>query len=341
MVDAHEVARERGDYDWHVRMRATNSAGSSGWSSGDNFARPLEASEQRTPGPPEPPEPPEPPAPPPRPRVLGPWRVSVAEEGDTAVGAYTALFSGSRITPAWSLSGADAALFGISGDGALAFLEPPDHERPRDRDAAAPGDNVYVVTLNATADSGETGALTVRVTVTDAGGRFHIPPAAGALTAFTGSLAQFRDELTDTCPAARRHGRPPVRGGRAGLGEPRPRRARARRQRRVRGAPCRRLRLDAAARHSLRRPAARRVRGERPDRGARRRGPPRGRGLRRAGRRGVVALRPRRRALRHPRRGAPLRRAARPRVARRRRRRQHPPRHRRGGGGRRDGPRST
>ena len=276
--------------------------------------------------------------PPPRPRVLGPRRVSVAEEGGTAVGAYTALFSGSPITPAWSLSGADAALFGITGDGALAFLEPPDHERPRDRDAAAPGDNVYVVTLNATADSGETGALTVRVTVTDAGGRFHIPPAAGALTAFTGSLAQFRDELTDTCPGGAATWSTPVRDGRADWASHVPDApAPAVNGRGVRGGACRRLRLDAAARHALRSAAARRVRRERRGRGRRRRGPPRGRGLRRAGRRGVVALRRRRGALHHPRRRAALRRAARPRVARRRRRRQRPPRHRRGGGGRRDG----
>ncbi len=161
------------------------------------------------------------PAPPPQPRVRGPWRVSVAEEGDTAVGSYTALFSGLPIVPAWSLSGADAALFAIDAAGALAFLDPPDFEQPRDHDAAAPRDNVYVVTVNATADNGETGARTVRVTVTDAGGRFHVPPAgaaagrAGILTAFTGSLAQLREELTDACPGGAAIWSSRVRGDRA------------------------------------------------------------------------------------------------------------------------------
>ena len=63
----------------------------------------------------------------------------------------------------WSLAGADAGAFSISGQGALSFTSPPDFEAPAD----ANGDNVYQVTVVATDAQGLTDRFEVTVTVTD------------------------------------------------------------------------------------------------------------------------------------------------------------------------------
>ncbi|KRA83150.1 hypothetical protein ASD76_03505 [Altererythrobacter sp. Root672] len=78
---------------------------------------------------------------------------------------YTATASdanGDAVT--FSISGgADAALFQVTGAGALSFRVPPDFEAPTD----ANGDNVYEVTL-AASDGRASSSLALRITVTDA-----------------------------------------------------------------------------------------------------------------------------------------------------------------------------
>ena len=97
-------------------------------------------------------------------RISGDSRASVAE-GDTAVATYTA--RGENAARArWTLEGADAGDFRVSPtSGAsvmLMFRSSPDYEAPADADT----DNVYMVTLKATA-AGEMDTHAVTVTVTD------------------------------------------------------------------------------------------------------------------------------------------------------------------------------
>lgn len=63
---------------------------------------------------------------------------------------------------AWSLSGADAALFRFSAEGVLSFAQRPDFEVPRDSDR----DNVYGVTVTATVGA-HTIPMNITVAVTD------------------------------------------------------------------------------------------------------------------------------------------------------------------------------
>ena len=81
----------------------------------------------------------------------------------------------------WSRSGADAARFEISSDGALSFKSSPNYESPAD----VGGDNVYNVTINRSG-----GSLDVVVTVTnvDEGGSVSLDdlqPQAGASVSAT------------------------------------------------------------------------------------------------------------------------------------------------------------
>ena len=93
--------------------------------------------------------------------VTGAAAVDYAENGTSAVAAYTAHGSTDPIT--WSLTGDDGGEFLISSAGTLTFSSSPDYENPSDTDA----DNVYEVTVNAS-DSTLSGTLDVTVTVTDA-----------------------------------------------------------------------------------------------------------------------------------------------------------------------------
>ena len=75
--------------------------------------------------------------------INGPSSSSYAENGTDAVEMYTA--SGPDAAMAtWSLTGADASSFDITG-GELAFATPPDFESPADMG----GDNVYQITVKA------------------------------------------------------------------------------------------------------------------------------------------------------------------------------------------------
>ena len=60
------------------------------------------------------------------------------------------------------VGGADQAKFSITGGGALSFIAPPNFEAPTD----ANGDNVYVVTVQASDGNGGTTMQTINVTVT-------------------------------------------------------------------------------------------------------------------------------------------------------------------------------
>ncbi len=97
--------------------------------------------------------------------VAGQSEERYAENGTGDVGTYTA--SGQNASTAtWMLEGADAGDFTLSsGSGAttmLRFKSSPDYERPADANT----DNVYMVTVKATAN-GVMDTLAVTVTVTD------------------------------------------------------------------------------------------------------------------------------------------------------------------------------
>ena len=95
--------------------------------------------------------------------VTGPTSASVKENtpATTAVATYRAA-GPDAASATWSLSGADAGDFTITG-GVLRFRSVPDYERPADADT----DNVYEVTVEAD-DSENTAERAVTVTVTDA-----------------------------------------------------------------------------------------------------------------------------------------------------------------------------
>ncbi|MYH41505.1 MAG: S8 family serine peptidase, partial [Chloroflexi bacterium] len=98
------------------------------------------------------------------PIIAGEASVDYPENGSAAVGRYTAA-DPERFTTSWrALSGPDAALFLLSGNGELSFLNPPDHEDPDD----AGSDNTYEVTLTAAdhATGGLTSTLDVTIRVT-------------------------------------------------------------------------------------------------------------------------------------------------------------------------------
>ena len=81
------------------------------------------------------------------------------ENGTDALGTFT---TDGPVTPTWTLEGADAEAFGITG-GALTFAAAPDYENPADAD----GDNTYMITVKAEA-GGEMAMADVTVMVTDA-----------------------------------------------------------------------------------------------------------------------------------------------------------------------------
>ena len=107
--------------------------------------------------------------------VLGPSRVSVAENDLGRVATYSVLGSADAGALEWSLAGRDAAYFTIDEPaGALRLRVEPeapglwpaaaDFEVPRDMG----GDNVYEVTVIASISDGTTARRAVEVTVTDA-----------------------------------------------------------------------------------------------------------------------------------------------------------------------------
>ena len=93
--------------------------------------------------------------------ISGTSAPSYAEDRSDAVATYTAAGPDSA-SATWTLSGADAGAFDITG-GELTFKRQPDHENPADADR----DNVYEVTVEAGDSEGNTASRDVIVTVTD------------------------------------------------------------------------------------------------------------------------------------------------------------------------------
>ena len=105
--------------------------------------------------------------------VNGPDAVSYEEGGTSAVGTYTAS-GASGANASWTVSGDDAGAFNISG-GQLTFVASPDFEAPADDN----GDNVYMVTVVATATTGTLMAsqeVTVTVVNEDEDGTVTLDP---------------------------------------------------------------------------------------------------------------------------------------------------------------------
>ena len=95
------------------------------------------------------------------PRLSGPTTIFFGENGTQGVGAFSVVNRpAAAIT--WSLTGADAADFGINSAGTLSFASPPNYEDPAD----AGLNNVYEVTVEAS-DGSDTVTLDVTVTVVD------------------------------------------------------------------------------------------------------------------------------------------------------------------------------
>ena len=97
--------------------------------------------------------------------VSGTVTTDYPENGDSLIGTYSVSESGYN-TIEWSLLGEDSGDFSISSSGALRFNSPPDYERSWD----ANWDNVYQVSVRASAGTGIIGTLGVTVTVTDEDG---------------------------------------------------------------------------------------------------------------------------------------------------------------------------
>ena len=100
-------------------------------------------------------------------QITGLDSVEYSEDRTDAVATYEVVNEGNNQV-AWTLSGDDLDDLSINNDGELIFKTPPDREAPADAD----GDNVYRVTVEASA-GGNTAALDVTVTVTEV----NEPPA--------------------------------------------------------------------------------------------------------------------------------------------------------------------
>ena len=109
-----------------------------------------------------------------------------AENGTGAVGTYTLSGGTMDSTAAWSVEGADAGAFSISG-GMLSFSASPDYEAMADANA----DNTYMVMVKAMA-GGEMAMMDVSVMVTDANDAPMFAHATG-----TRSIAENTDAGMD------------------------------------------------------------------------------------------------------------------------------------------------
>ena len=97
------------------------------------------------------------------PEVSGLTDLSYAENATTTVATYTASDPEGAAISGWALSGEDSGDFLISDSGVLTFASAPDYEGVSDDNT----DNVYLVTVEATDQTGNTGTLDVTVTVTN------------------------------------------------------------------------------------------------------------------------------------------------------------------------------
>ena len=98
-------------------------------------------------------------------RIAGESSVTYEENDDVAVGTYTVAAGGDATPGAWTLEGADAGSFTLTGSGDSRMLEfriPPDYDAMADAD----GDNMYKVTIKVTDSSNSDTYNTFDVTVT-------------------------------------------------------------------------------------------------------------------------------------------------------------------------------
>ena len=95
--------------------------------------------------------------------VSGSTTTNYAENGTGSVATYAATGAPSGATVTWSLSGDDSDDFSISSAGVLTFASLPNYESPSDSNT----NNVYSITVEASATDRTTGTLDVTVTVTD------------------------------------------------------------------------------------------------------------------------------------------------------------------------------
>ena len=117
------------------------------------------------------------------PVISGPATVDYTENGTGTIATYTATDAENQ-TIIWSLGGADAALFDITG-GALTFTSSPDYEDAKD----SGGDNAYNVTVNASdGDSTATHDVTVTVTNVEETGKLTLPEQPQVGTSLSATL---------------------------------------------------------------------------------------------------------------------------------------------------------
>jgi len=117
---------------------------------------------------------------------------SFVENGTGTVYTATRTDTDTGDTVAWSLGGADKAIFSISGDGKVTFNSAPDYENKKDVGA----DNVYNITVIATDGGGLTASKNVAITVTNANEAPAITSPA-ALSVAEGSTTAFTAAATD------------------------------------------------------------------------------------------------------------------------------------------------
>ena len=127
------------------------------------------------------------------PDITGEAEVEHRENRTNALGTYRAVDPEGTATTSWSLGGADAAVFDITG-GLLTFKESPDFEMAADVVGTSPStaianDNKYEITVQAMESTGKTGMkeVTVEVTNVDEPGKLTLsalrPQSATVLTA--------------------------------------------------------------------------------------------------------------------------------------------------------------
>ena len=138
------------------------------------------------------------------PDVSGDATKEYAENGIGQVARYTAVDPEQTAIVSWSLAGADASRFSIEG-GALTFKKAPDYEKPGDvmgtsPSTAAPTDNMYEVTVQATDSTSKMGTKNVMVEVTNVEEPGKVTLSAlqpQSATLFTASLTDPDNIRTD------------------------------------------------------------------------------------------------------------------------------------------------
>ncbi len=126
------------------------------------------------------------------PSVTSGESANFAENGTGTVYTATSSDRDSGDTAAWSLDGADKALFAIDSDGKVTFNSAPDFESKKDANT----DNVYEITVIATDKDGLTGSKGVKITVTNVN-EAPVISSKNEFSVVEGNTAAFTAEATD------------------------------------------------------------------------------------------------------------------------------------------------